>query len=160
MTLNSLTITNGYDTTGNGGGGILNCGTLVVNQSILAGNSLADNSASLGLAPAITGAWATPAYTTVSGSSFTFACHPTPIAGLVPSGGAQAGILLNGFADPAPWQGSTLHDDGGWGDAVAGDGIFSDNSAYFNSLSFRLPPRQKTRSPSLLPSPLFLGCWR
>jgi hypothetical protein len=91
------------------------------------------NPASLGLAPAITGASATPAYTTISGSSFTFACHPAPIAGLVASGGAQAGVLLNGIADPATWQGSTLHDDGGWGDAVAGDGIYSDNSAYFNS---------------------------
>ena len=89
------------------------------------------NPASLGLAPAITGASATPAYTTIAGSSFTFVCQPAPTNGLVAGGGAQAGILLNGTADPSPWQGSALHDDGSGGDAVAGDGLYSDNTGYF-----------------------------
>lgn len=42
VTLNSLTITGGSDTTGNGGGGILNAGTLNINDSTFSGNSSAD----------------------------------------------------------------------------------------------------------------------
>jgi hypothetical protein len=87
---------------------------------------------SLGLAPTITDASSTPAYITTSGNAPVFACRPTPTTGLVPSGGVQAGVLLDGIADPATWQGSTLHDNGWSGDAVSGDGLFSDNTAYFN----------------------------
>ena len=85
----------------------------------------------LGLAPTITGASATPAYIPTNGPSPIFACQPSPTNALVSGGGAQAGILVNGIADPALWQGSALHDDGATGDAVKGDGGYSDNGAYF-----------------------------
>lgn len=91
--------------------------------------------ASLGLAPTITDASSAPAYITTTGNAPVFACRPTPTTGLVPGGGAQAGVLLDGIADPSPWQGSTLHDNGVSGDAVNGDGLFSDNSGYF----YRVP---------------------
>jgi hypothetical protein len=89
------------------------------------------NPTNFGLAPTITAPSATPAFTTTNGSSFTFACRPSPTNSLVSGGGVQAGILLNGTADPSPWQGSTLHDDGDFGDTVKGDGVFSDNTGYF-----------------------------
>jgi hypothetical protein len=104
-----------------------NSGTLQVGTAEL-------SPASLGLAATITDASSTPAYITTTGNAPVFACRPTPTTGLVPSGGAQAGVLLDGIADPSLWQGSTLHDDGGWGDAVSGDGLFSDNTAYFNQV--------------------------
>ncbi len=91
------------------------------------------NPTNFGLAPTITAPSATPAFTTTNGSSFTFACRPSPTNSLVSGGGVQAGILLNGIADPSPWQGSTLHDDGGYGDTVKGDGVFADNTGYFNT---------------------------
>ncbi|MCX6927166.1 MAG: IPT/TIG domain-containing protein [Verrucomicrobia bacterium] len=101
-----------------------NSGTLQVGTAEL-------NPLTLGLAPTITGASATPAYITTNGASPVFAFHSAPTEGVVASGGAQAGILLNGIADPSPWQGSTLHDDGLYGDAVKGDGVYSDNTGYF-----------------------------
>jgi hypothetical protein len=104
---------------------------LAGNSSTLQVGTAELSPASLSLAPTITGASATPAYTTTNGSSFTFACHPAPTNSLVSGGGVQAGILLTGIAEPALWQGSTLHDDGSCGDAVKGDGVYSDNSAYF-----------------------------
>ena len=91
------------------------------------------NPASLGLATTITGASASPPYITTNGPSPVFAFHPAPTDGLVSGGGAQSGILLNGIADPATWQGSSLHDDGANGDAAKGDGIYSDNSGYYFS---------------------------
>ena len=89
------------------------------------------NPASLGLAPTISGASATPPYITTNGPSPIFALQPTPTNGLVANGGAQAGILLDGIADPSTWQGSSLHDNGAGGDAVSGDGVYSDNTGYF-----------------------------
>jgi hypothetical protein len=89
------------------------------------------NPASLGLSPTITSPSANPAYITTNGPSPVFAFHPAPTNGLLSGGGAQAGILLNGIADPATWQGSSLHDDGLSGDAVNGDGIYSDNTGYY-----------------------------
>jgi hypothetical protein len=89
------------------------------------------NPTNFGLAPTITAPSATPEFTTTNGSSFTFACRPAPTNTLVSGGGVQAGILLNGIADPSPWQGSTLHDDGASGDTVSGDGVFADNTGYF-----------------------------
>ena len=92
------------------------------------------NPVSLGLAPTITDASSIPAYITTNGNAPVFACRPIPATGLVPNGGAQAGVLLDGIADPSPWQGSTLHDNGLSGDAVSGDGLFSDNTGYFNQV--------------------------
>jgi hypothetical protein len=89
------------------------------------------NPAGNGLAPAILGASVSPAYITTNGSSPLFAFSPMPTNGLVLNGGAQAGILLNGVADPSYWEGSILHDNGANGDAVKGDGLYSDNSGYF-----------------------------
>jgi hypothetical protein len=90
------------------------------------------NPGSLGVAPTITDPSANPPYFTINGHSPMFTFSPTPTNGLVPGGGAQAGILLNGIADPATWVGSTLHDDGASGDAVKGDGIYSDNSGNYD----------------------------
>jgi hypothetical protein len=90
------------------------------------------NPGSLGLAPTITGAAATPPYFITNGHSPVFAFSPAPTNGLVAGGGAQASILLNGIADPASWVGSTLRDDGVSGDAVKGDGIYSDNTGNYN----------------------------
>ena len=89
------------------------------------------NPAGNSLAPTIIGASVTPAYITTNGSSLLFAFSPAPTNGLVPGGGAQAGILFNGVADPSYWEGSILRDNGFNGDAVKGDGIYSDNSGYF-----------------------------
>ena len=91
------------------------------------------NPASNGLAPAIIGASVSPAYITTNGSSPLFAFSPMPTNGLVPNGGAQAGILLNGVADPSYWEGSILRDNGAGGDAVKGDGLYSDYTGYFYS---------------------------
>ena len=91
------------------------------------------NPVSLGLAPSITNASVAPAYIRTNGPSPVFAFRPVPAGGLVPGGGAQAGVLYHGISDPATWQGSTLHDDGASGDAVKNDGLYSDNSANFNS---------------------------
>ncbi len=91
------------------------------------------NPAGLGLAPAITAASVTPPYIATNGPSPIFALQPTPTNGLLAGGGAQAGILLNGIADQATWQGSSLHDNGANGDAVQGDGIYSDNTAYYSN---------------------------
>lgn len=71
-----------------------NSGTLQVGTAEL-------NPASLGLAPTVTDASSSPAYITTSGNAPGFACRPTPTTGLVPSGGVQAGVLLDGIADPA-----------------------------------------------------------
>jgi len=90
------------------------------------------NPASLGLAPALVSASATPAYVTTNGPSPVFAVRLTPTNSLV-SSGVQEGILLNGLADPADWVGGRLHDDSLNGDSAKGDGVYSDNIGMFFS---------------------------
>jgi hypothetical protein len=86
-----------------------------------------------GLAPALSNPAASPPFIVIQGPSPVFSVGVTPTNGLVAGGGVQAGILLAGRADPATWQGSTLHDDGRGGDAAANDGVYSDNTAFYFS---------------------------
>ena len=88
---------------------------------------------SSGLAPTVMDPSCTPPYFVIGSNAPAFAFKPSPTNSLVPGGGAQAGFLYKDILDTVSWQGSTLHDNGVYGDPVAGDGIYSDNTAYFFS---------------------------
>jgi IPT/TIG domain len=86
-----------------------------------------------GLAPTVTDPSCTPPYFIIGSNAPAFAFKPSPTNSLVADGGAQAGFLYKDILDTVSWQGSTLNDNGGGGDPVAGDGIYSNNGGYFSS---------------------------